>query len=71
MRNFGDLNKLIDFGRKHGVSVEINYWENDDSLSITIDSAVESKCYSQKRIIDIDTFISSWEDRLIRCFYED
>lgn len=60
MTKFGDLNTLIDFAKRNAVSVQINYWESDDTMSLKVISAAPTECFSQKRILGIDQFITNW-----------
>lgn len=55
-----DLNKLLAFARKEGVSLEISYAEGDDSLSVEVYSGAESENFYQKRVISSEHFIASW-----------
>lgn len=64
MRDFGDLNKLIELARYQGVSVELSYSESSDEMSVEIISAAEGEKYYQKRILDVNRFIEQWEKHL-------
>ncbi len=63
-RNFGDLNVLIEWARQKGISVSVSYWESGDELSIETVSAAPAECYSEKRVVDIGTFMWHWEENL-------
>jgi hypothetical protein len=62
MRDFGDLNKLVAFARRNGVSIQINYWESDDTMSVEVSSAASTEEYSEKRILNVDSFIHHWQE---------
>jgi hypothetical protein len=64
MSNFGDLNKLIQFAREQAVSVTIEYWESDDTMSLRVSSAAPAEEYYEKRAMDVDSFIRHWYERL-------
>jgi hypothetical protein len=62
-RNY-DLNKLISFAQTEGVSLQINYWESDDTLEVKINSISKAEEFYQKRVFDIDSFILDWHKNL-------
>lgn len=59
-----DLNKLLEFARKQGVSFEVLYGEASDEMSIRIISAAKSECFYIKRVISVEHFISEWWKQL-------
>lgn len=63
MRDFGNLNKLVQFCREIACSVEITYWEASDELEIRVISSADSENYYEKRIVNVDTFIQNWRNR--------
>lgn len=64
MSTFGDLNLLIDFAKKQGVSLRIDFWESDGSISVEAFSAAPAEDYGQKRIINVETFINNWKKHM-------
>lgn len=66
MTDFGDLNKLVQFAREQAVSVTIEYWESDDTMSLTVSSAAPAEEYYEKRTMGVDAFIQHWRERMER-----
>lgn len=60
-----DFDKLKDFARYYGVLISITYWEADDQYSIEVISAAKGEHYYKKRVISSDSFIKSWENKII------
>lgn len=66
MTDFGDLNKLVQFAREQAVSVTIEYWESDDTMSLTVSSAAPTEEYHEKRTMGVDAFIRHWHEHMER-----
>lgn len=64
MKDFGDLDKLIDLAKEEGVSFYIGYIEACDELSIEISSAAKAECFQMKRVINVDHFIKSYREHV-------
>lgn len=64
-RDFGNLNIFLSFARRNAVSVRIEYWESDDTMSVEVISASKDEEYGEKRILDADSFIEHWREFLI------
>jgi len=59
-----DLNKLLDFAKKYGISININYSESEDVLEIETVSPAAIECLYIKRCSDVDRFIYIWEKQI-------
>lgn len=55
-----DLNKLLKFAQDNGVSINIEYSESSDELTIETVSPAPIECLYMKRCSDIDYFITQW-----------
>jgi hypothetical protein len=60
-RNFGDLNKLIEWAREKSVSVTMYYCDVDDSMGVEVFSEKSAEDFYQKNIKSVDEFIKAWE----------
>lgn len=66
MINTEDYQKLIDFARYHGFSINITFWEADNTYSVEVMSAAKNENYSEKRVIDANHFIRNWENKCLK-----
>ena len=68
MRDFGDLNKLIELARNNSINVLIFYGEASDEMGIEISSHAPNECFEQKIIISVEDFIQKWKEKVgIKC----
>ena len=65
MSKFGDLNELLTFAKQNGVSVQIEYWESDDTMSVSVISAAPDEEYGEKRILNVGAFMDNWREYMI------
>lgn len=65
MTNY-DLNKLLRWAKRRGVSLYLNYCEPSDELEIETGSAAKGECYYMKRCSNVNNFIDGWEKRVRR-----
>lgn len=55
---------LIDWAKDQGISIRIEYWESDNTMSVETISASPIECYYEKRITAANDFIQHWNERL-------
>lgn len=59
-----DANYLIKWAKEQGISIQLTYWESDETYSVETISPALAEVFYMKRCYSMEDFIEKWNKNL-------